>query len=174
MGRERKRAGGNWLDRSVDRKTAWLRRYLVNERCVAWLEEEIGQWQGMLLPVSGAFARAQGGAGGGSTRGSRVERLCEKVAELEEGLCRELEEKLRLRGEIERAVAALEDERHGLVLRLRFIDGYSLEETSERMHYSYRQVCNLSRAALEALVVPGEKGAGGTGFAMESAAKSEL
>lgn len=141
-------ATGGW---ALDRKTSWLRRYSANELEVARLREEISQWEALALPTGPDPARVAGGGG----QASRVERLVERVEALRAALCAELERRVALRLELEGAIAALPDERYQLVLRLRFVEGLSLEAAAERMHYSFRQVCNLSTQAMEALVIPG-------------------
>lgn len=142
-------AGGGW---AVDRKTSWLRRYVANEQEIARLRQEIESWEALALPS----APRLGCAVGGGAAGSSVERLYERVEALREALVAELDRRVTLRFEMEGAISALADERHQLVLRLRFIEGLSLEAAAERMHYSFRQVCNLSAKAIGLLVVPGE------------------
>lgn len=146
----RNNARRSTTDWGADRKTAWLRRYLTNDREIQRLREELAQWQGLLPSIWPA-------AGGGG------ERLCGRVDALYAALVAELERRVALRWEIEGAISAIADERYQLVLRLRFIEGCSLEQAAERMHYSNRQVCNLSCSAVAALIIPGAEAGAQTG-----------
>ena len=58
---------------------------------------------------------------------------------------------LNLRHEIEQAIDSLEDTRHRLIMRLRYIDGMCWEDISEKVHYEYRWVLRLHRDALKIL-----------------------
>lgn len=141
--------------RTADRKSAWLRRYLANECEVERLSGEIARWEGVPLQL------VMGGDGGAACPvapgpGSGVERLAERLEALRAALTAELERRVALRFEMEGAISCLADERFQLVLRLRFIEGLSLEQAADRMHYSFRQVCNISAKAIEELRIPGE------------------
>lgn len=55
---------------------------------------------------------------------------------------------LDLADSLEREINKLPDSRHRQVLRLRYIEGMTIEETAEEMKYSVPQVCRLQKAAL--------------------------
>ena len=55
---------------------------------------------------------------------------------------------LDLADSLEREINKLPDSRHRQVLRLRYIEGLTIEETAEEMKYSVPQVCRLQKAAL--------------------------
>lgn len=154
MSKRAKQVAATGGGRVVDRKTSWLRRYLANEGEIERLRGEITHWEDMALP--GAVLDMTRGAAFAPGVGSSVERLYERVEALRAQLAAEVERRVALRYEMEGAISAVADERWQLLLRLRFIEGCSLEETALRMHYSYRQLCTISRQAVESVVIPGE------------------
>ena len=56
---------------------------------------------------------------------------------------------LDLADSLEREINKLPDSRHRQVLRLRYIEGLTIEETAEQMGYSARQVDRLQKEALQ-------------------------
>ena len=56
---------------------------------------------------------------------------------------------LDLADSLEREINKLPDSRHRQVLRLRYIEGLTIEETAERMHYGTTRVKILQREALK-------------------------
>ena len=52
------------------------------------------------------------------------------------------------RAEICAVIDRLPDERHRIILRLRYLNGYRWEDVAERAGYTTRQVYNLHRAAV--------------------------
>ena len=56
---------------------------------------------------------------------------------------------LDLADSLEREINKLPDSRHRQVLRLRYIEGMTIEETAEQMGYSARQVDRLQKEALQ-------------------------
>lgn len=154
--RNERRASCTW--QGTDEKTVWLRGYQVKAQEIRRLEEEIGRWRALMLPGRMDFARpSRGKPGAAPGEPSRVETVAEKLLELQDDLLERVEALVDLRREVEGAIAALADERYRLLLRMRFIDGYSLNEIADRLSYSQRQICNLSREALNALPFPKKK-----------------
>lgn len=58
---------------------------------------------------------------------------------------------LDLADSLEREINKLPDSRHRQVLRLRYIEGLTIEETAEQMDYSVRRICDLQKEATERL-----------------------
>ena len=56
---------------------------------------------------------------------------------------------LDLADSLEREINKLPDSRHRQVLRLRYIEGMTIEETAEQMGYSVRQVDRLQKGAIQ-------------------------
>lgn len=56
---------------------------------------------------------------------------------------------LDLADSLEREINKLPDSRHRQVLRLRYIEGMTIEETAEQMGYSARQVDRLQKEAIQ-------------------------
>lgn len=70
------------------------------------------------------------------------------VGEYCEMLARQAEELLAERRKIEGAVDALA-EPSSTILRLRYIEGRTLEETADRLHYTYRWTARLQAKAID-------------------------
>lgn len=58
---------------------------------------------------------------------------------------------LDLADSLEREINKLQDSRHRQVLRLRYIEGLTIEKTAEQMDYSVRRICDLQKEATERL-----------------------
>ena len=87
----------------------------------------------------------------------RAEWRCKKIGFFEkynaageycEMLARQAEELLAERRKIEGAIDAL-TEPSSTILRLRYIEGCTLEETADRLHYTYRWTARLQAKAID-------------------------
>lgn len=71
---------------------------------------------------------------------------------------KELQERLargmRVRQDIARAIGALPDARLRGLLQMRYMEGFTIAQTAEKMAYSTRQVDNLILSALRGLKLP--------------------
>lgn len=149
--RNKHRATCAW--QGTDEKSVWLQGYQLKAQEIHFLKEEISRWRALSLPGHMDFTRAAGCIPAGEGP-SRVAGVAEKLVELEQSLESRVEELVRMRLEIECALAAVPDERYRLLLRMRFIDGYSLTQAADQLGYSQRHICNLSRDAVTALPFP--------------------
>ncbi len=130
-------------------KKASLGRYRDNEREIRRTEEEILRWESL----SRKTTTTMGAAGGGSNGEDKLQAAVEKIVRWQNRLTLQLGERVRLREEIEAAIGTVEDERLRLLLRYRYIDGWTWERIAVEMCYSYMQICRLHGKALEQMML---------------------
>ena len=130
-------------------KKAYLSRYRDNEREIRRLREEIERWRSTAYAVGLRLSPTGGG-------GSGVDRLqvnVEQLVQLQNRLARQYDERVRLREEIEDAIETVPEERLRLLLRYRYIDGWTWERISVELSYDVegRNVYKLHGKALSLL-----------------------
>lgn len=130
-------------------KKAYLGRYRDNEREIRRTEEEILRWESL----SRKTTTTMGAAGGGSNGEDKLQAAVEKIVRWQNRLTLQLGERVRLREEIEAAIGTVEDERLRLLLRYRYIDGWTWERIAVEMCYSYMQICRLHGKALAQMML---------------------
>lgn len=126
-------------------KKAYLGRYRDNEREIRRTEEEILRWESL----SRKTTTTMGAAGGGSNGEDKLQAAVEKIVRWQNRLTLQLAERVRLREEIEAAIGTVEDERLRLLLRYRYIDGWTWERIAVELNYAYRNVTRLHGRALD-------------------------
>ena len=126
-------------------KKAYLGRYRDNEREIRRTEEEILRWESL----SRKTTTTMGSAGGGSNGEDKLQAAVEKIVRWQNRLTLQLGERVRLREEIEVAIGTVEDERLRLLLRYRYIDGWTWERIAVELNYAYRNVTRLHGRALD-------------------------
>ncbi len=126
-------------------KKAYLGRYRDNEREIRRTEEEILRWESL----SRKTTTTMGAAGGGSNGEDKLQAAVEKIVRWQNRLTLQLAERVRLREEIEAAIGTVEDERLRLLLRYRYIDGWTWERIAVEMEISYQCVCHLHGESLK-------------------------
>ena len=131
-------------------KIAWLRRYREAAAEQDRLMAEIARWRSLAERVSPTLSGMPAGGGGPARMIAAVERMDELEAELAE----QIVERVTIRREFGQAIARLPDERLARLLRLRYIDGYTLEKIAVEMHYCYKQTKRLHWRALDVLECP--------------------
>ena len=131
-------------------KIAWLRRYREAAAEQDRLMAEIARWRSLAERVSPTLSGMPAGSGGPARMIAAVERLDELEAELAE----QIVERVATRREIGQAIDRVPDERLARLLRLRYIDGSTLEKIAVEMHYCYKQTKRLHWRALDVLECP--------------------
>ena len=126
-------------------KKAYLLRYRDNEREIRRLQEEILRWESQSRKTTVSF----GGAGGED----RLQVAVEKIVRLQNRLTQQVIERVRLREQIEDAIASVEDERLRLLLRYRYIEGWTWEHIAVELDNSYQWVCHLHGMALKEILI---------------------
>lgn len=125
-------------------KKAQLNKYREAEAEAVRLEGEISRWRSRAEKVTTAVKMIPGGPGSGN----RVEEAVMEIDELTEQLVERRLETVRLRRELEDAIAAVEDWKLRQLLRYRYVDGMKWERISEVMGYERRHVTRLHGDAL--------------------------
>ena len=127
-----------------EQKIRYLSRYRrLNQRIDRLLEEQ-SRWRERALKITPTLSQAPGGGGSGSP----IERLMDKVLEIDVEINREIDEMQIARQEIRETLNQLEDESLKLLMEYRYIDGMTWERIAKKMNYSYKQVCRLHGYAL--------------------------
>lgn len=134
---------------TAEEKKAWLKQYACTERRINRLLAEKAEWMSKAEAVTQVYSsqpRAPGGAGGG-----RIPRSVEKIMELEQQIDAEIDRKVDMRTAIENAIAGVADEKLQDVLRMKYIDGKTIEEIADDMNYDLRWVKRLHARAIDQL-----------------------
>lgn len=131
-------------------KIAWLRRYREAIAEQDRLMDEIKSWRSLAERVSPTLSGMPAGGGGPGRMISAVEHINALEAELAE----QLAERVATRREIGQAIGRVPDERLARLLRLRYIEGFTLERIAVEMHYCYKQTKRLHWKALDVLECP--------------------
>ena len=76
-------------------------------------------------------------SGAGGTRGKIRDRVGDTVG-------REISDKIK----------SVKQDKQRQILELHYLNGFSLDDVAERMHYSYRQVCRIHAQALSEISCP--------------------
>jgi DNA-directed RNA polymerase specialized sigma subunit len=71
-----------------------------------------------------------------------------KLVDMEQELSREIELLCDLREQVNRQIDAMKSERYKLLLRLRYLNGYTFEEVADEMSYTYRWTIKMHKEAL--------------------------
>lgn len=134
---------------TVDEKKKYLRQYRYLEGRVNSLCDELAKWRSLAERVTPVLSDMPKGSGG-----DRLPRTVEKIIELEQELDAQIDQMIDTRREIEKAVAAVDDQRLRDVLRYRYIEGMTQEETAERLELSSRQIRTLEKVAEKRIPLP--------------------
>ncbi len=129
-------------------KAEWLQRYRLSLLREKQLMEEIAMMRGRMTALAQSLGnpRVQGGK-----REDRAARVLERLEQLEAKLTAEAEKELELRGQIEQAIAAMQDQRLQLLLRMHYFSGKSWEAIADVMQLDERWLRRLHTRALEQL-----------------------
>ena len=98
-----------------------------------------------------------GAAGAAGTAGKirdRVGDTVAKIADLEREINTDIDALVDLGREISDKIKSIGQDKLRQVLELHYLNGLSLDEVAERMHYSYRQICRIHSQALAEITCP--------------------
>lgn len=130
-------------------KKAVLKGYCICIREAQRLEEEIRRWDAVATKVTteaSGMPKAQGGA-------DRIQSAVEHIVELQQELTAQMETQVDLRRHIEDAIRTVGDARLQLLLRYRYIDGWTWERIAVETCTDYRWILRLHGKALEKLTI---------------------
>lgn len=91
---------------------------------------------------------------GGQLPGDKIANIVGKIVDLEKQISAEIDDFIDLKKEIHDAIDAVKNPKERLVLRYRYIEFLTWEQTAERMNYSIMQVHRIHSNALKNFVVP--------------------
>lgn len=128
-------------------KIRWLKRYKACGRLAEQLENDLARWRSIAERSSASIQPVPGGGGVQDT----MPQMVENILELEEKLEKQRACCLRVRLEIERAIASVQQEQLQLVLRYLYVEGFSLEDVARKMGYSYAHTKRLHGVAVTML-----------------------
>ena len=94
-----------------------------------------------------------GMSGNGSIR-DRVGDTAVKIADLEREINTDIDALVDLELDISTRIKAVARSNLRQVLELHYLNGLSLNEVAQRMHYSYRQICRIHGEALAEIICP--------------------
>ncbi|MBC8546103.1 hypothetical protein H8711_04030 [Clostridiaceae bacterium NSJ-31] len=127
-------------------KKQYLLQYRNNESEISRTIEELTRWESRARRVTSGWSDLSSGT---SNQGDRIQMCVEKIIEMQNKLAEQIDRGVALREDIEKAIGAVADDRLRLLLRYRYIDGYTWERIAVEMHYSWRQVVRMHGKALE-------------------------
>lgn len=127
-------------------KKQYLLQYRNNESEISRTIEELTRWESRARRVTSGWSDLPSGT---SNQGDRIQMCVEKIIEMQNKLAEQIDRGVALREDIEKAIGAVADDRLRLLLRYRYIDGYTWERIAVEMHYSWRQVVRMHGKALE-------------------------
>ena len=96
-------------------------------------------------------------SGAGGTRGKirdRVGDTVARIADLEREINADIDALVDLGREISDKIKSVKQYKQRQILELHYLNGFSLDDVAERMHYSYRQVCRIHAQALSEISCP--------------------
>lgn len=125
-------------------KKAWLLQYRRLDERIDRLEKEKARWIERATKMNAPINGLPHGSGVSDTVGQAVA----KIADLQYEIDREIDRLVDLRREIEAAIRTVEDGTMRNLLKLYYIDGYTLEAVADEIHYCYRQTRRLHWKAL--------------------------
>ena len=91
---------------------------------------------------------------GGKLPGDRISNIIAKIVDLEKQINDEIDHFVDLKKEIHDAIDAVKNPKERLVLRYRYIEFLTWEQTAERMNYSIMQAHRIHSNALQNFIVP--------------------
>ena len=125
-------------------KKVWLLQYRSLDRQINRLEKEKKEWIERATKMSTPSDGMPHGSGVSDTVGFAVSKSADLATEID----REIDKLADLRREIEAAIRTVEDGTMRNLLKLYYIDGYTLEAVADEIHYCYRQTRRLHWKAL--------------------------
>ena len=131
-------------------KKFWLSRYRFTLQAVKWLDNDRKQWEDNLEGCAKTLdtptaPQAQ----------DTLQTAIAMIRERKEQIVSQIKQAAALALEIEQAIENLEDERLKLLLRYRYISGWTWERIAVEMNLEYRWVLRLHGRALTELELAG-------------------
>ena len=120
-----------WRARGIDREIESLRKTIANE---------YDRITSITAQLSGI-----------SVSSTKDPHKFDSLVELEDTINQRVRELEAVKVEILNKINALDDSRYRQVLKLYYVDGYTLEEIAVQMHYSFKHISRLKYEAITAM-----------------------
>lgn len=132
---------------TIQEKKKFLRRYQVLDADIRQICEELKEWRKRAMKLTTVYLDlpANGRAG------NPAQIAVEQIAQFEVRLDWHVEELVRVRVEIQKAIAKLDSPVMRNVLKYRYISGHTWEKVAQDMDYTIRHVTRLHNQALQRL-----------------------
>lgn len=125
----------------------YLEQYAGLKYEIRQLLEEQQRWRDLATRITPSYSpapvRASGGAG-------KIQNAVEQIEEWEEALTKKISEQLAMRKEIETVLERVKVPEYRMLLKLRYINGYTWERVADETGYTRRHVLKMHIKALEA------------------------
>lgn len=131
-------------------KKQYLLQYRNNESEISRTIEELTRWESRARRVTSGWSDLSSGT---SNQGDRIQTCVEKIIEMQNKLAEQIDRGVALREDIEKAIGAVADDRLRLLLRYRYIDGYTWERIAVELIIDYRWALRLHGRALTQLTI---------------------
>lgn len=131
-------------------KKFWLSRYRFALQTVKWLDNDRKQWEDKLAGCTKTL-----GTPTTPQAQDTLETAIAMIMERKEQIVSQIGQAAALAQEIEGAIEKLEDDRLRILLRYRYISGWTWERVAVEMNLEYRWVLRLHGRALTKLELAG-------------------
>lgn len=138
------------MKKEKDPKQVYLERYLKICREIKTLEDDIEQIEAEATSMN-AFASAA--TSSGMRASDKVGNAVVKLLDLRDRLAAEKEKEAEAKVQIRLAIYSLENVTLRIILRKKYINGLSVWQIAEEMHYSTRHVWRLHNKALDEIKI---------------------
>ena len=130
-------------------KKEYLKRYRKIDREVNQLLMEKDEIFSLGTKITPTYSDMPKGTG----ENNRTQSTIEKLEEQEEKINKKIDLLYEVKEDIEKALHTVEDDTLRVLLRYRYINGFTWEKIAVNMHYTYQWVCKLHGEALRKLKV---------------------
>lgn len=136
---------------TYEEKVRWLRRYQDSLRRERELAAEVEQLHTRACKVTPSLT----GMPGCPSDGQSLPRAVESIVQAQQELQAQINQCGAMRREIVAALEQVSNSRDHEILRRRYILGQKWKEIAVEMHYTYQHICNIHKAIVCNLILPG-------------------
>ena len=134
-----------WMRMNKEETILWLKRYREAEREINRLIDEMHQARSRSERVTQVLSFAPVG----KTGGSQIERVVEKMAEIQGQIVEAVYRQDEIKKEILQAIDEIQNQNQQEVLKYIYINGYTVDKTAEVKCYERRQIYRIHNQGVE-------------------------
>lgn len=134
---------------TIGEKKAYLSQYKTLDRRINQLTEDLARWRARAEAISPVYS-AMPLSGG---NGDKVAVAIEHIITLEQEINAEIDRLVNLRRTIEMHIETIPEDKLRDLMRYRYIDGLTLEQTADKMSVSYQWAWVLHGRALQKIQI---------------------